>query len=419
MSDIRKTIKLLPKQYEFINSTEKEVLACSGFGGGKSKVLCYALVKAASTPNNVVLLVRKTLTSLKKTTLLSLIGGIDPVLPDNSYKHNKAEGTITLNGAGVIIYTGLDDVMKIRSMNLGGIYLDEGSELTEEEYMELYYRLRLEHGSRQIFTATNPATPSHWMYKRFFQTKNRKRKVITMSSLENHYLPLDYIQSLKDMEEQDITLYKRNVLGLWTSLENQVYDNFNRDIHVKRIKPQQFDQVYISCDFGYRDPFVILVLGRIGDRLFIIEEIYKKKMLMDDIKDAILDLNSRYDNPIVIYDPSSAILGGEIQNLGLKAIKANNEIRLGISRVRSRLSVRLDSPDLIISDTCLNTVTEFENYIYEKDTEKPLDLNNHCMDCVRYIVNYIDDQRIDPTNQAPQIYSDDVDEDVDLFNTPA
>lgn len=401
---LQKSVTLLPKQLEFLSSTQKEVLASGGFGSSKSTILCYACIKQACIPNNVVLLVRKTLVSLKKTTLLTLLNGENPILPPNSYKHNKSEGVIELNGGGTILYSGLDDVAKIRSMNLGGIFLDEGSELSEEEYQELYYRLRLKHGSRQLFCATNPATQSHPMYKRFFLTKNSNRKVITMSSLENIFLPPDYIQSLKDIEAEDSIRYRKFVLGEWCQMENAVYSNFDRKIHVKRIEPLKWDEIIIGVDAGYRDPFVILICGIIGNRIYILEEIYKRKQLLSDIEESFSYIRNKYDTPIVIYDPSAALIGAEISNMGFKTIKADNDIKIGLNRVRSKLSVRYDSPDIIVDDNCLNVITEFENYAYDKDTEKPKDCNNHAMDALRYIVNYIDNKRIDPKSQSPIIY---------------
>jgi len=69
------------------------------------------------------------------------------------------------------------------------------------------------------------------------------------------------------------------------------------------------------------------------------------------------------------------------------------------------LRVRNDSPDFIISDTCVNTIAEFENYSYEDETEKPIDANNHSLDILRYIVNYLDDKKC--TYQIPIVYTGD------------
>ena len=388
---IYKDVQLLPKQLEFLNSTEKEVMASGGFGSSKSYMLCYKTVLEALKPNNQVLLVRKTLTSLKRSTLMVLLGGENPILPNGSYKYNKVENFITLNGSSSIIWlSGLDDAQKIRSMNLGCVCLDEGSEVTEKEYLELLYRLRLQNGCRQIFTATNPSNQGHHLYKRFFLEKSMDRKVITMSSLDNTFLPEDYINSLKEMTG---TLYKKYVEGQWCNMEGLVFDNFNRETHIKRCDLDGYEEYYMGIDIGYKDPTVILMVGRRGDRLYALEEVYKREMLMDQIIKYVVNLNDKYVNPTILLDPSCALVKAQLENIGLKVEKTNNDINIGINRMRNYFNIRNDSPDLIINDTCTSLIMEIENYSYKEGTDKPIDKNNHEIDCFRYIVNHIEDKK--------------------------
>lgn len=388
-------IELLPSQFEFINAKEREVLFSGGYGSGKSRILCYAALRQASIPNNVVLIVRKTQVSLKKSTLETLIGNDDPIIPNGSYTHNKSESRIDINGGGTILYTGLEDALRIRSMNLGCICVDECAELTAQEYSELLYRLRLPIGSRQIYSATNPATQSHFLYDRFFTRRSKNRRVITACSLENHYLPLDYIESLKEM---DGVRYRKYVNGEWCSLENGVYDNFNRDVHVINNnlvgENNLGGEYYLGVDVGYKDCTAIILVLNTGHRLEIKSEIYKNKMLMNEIKTSIADIVSRCSkNGItVIHDPSAALLGAELESMGIKVIKGNNDIKIGINRVRTKLSCFDGKPGLVIDSNCLNTIREFESYSYGDDgKEKPIDFDNHAMDAIRYVINYIDD----------------------------
>ena len=392
LPDIHKTIKLLPKQHEFIRSPAKEILLSSGYGGGKSRVLCYKAIQQACIPGNVVLIVRKTMVSLKKSTLMTLIGD-DGVLPLGTYTHYKQDNVIKLNDAGQIIYCGLDDFQRIRSMNLGCVLIDEVSELNATEYQELLYRLRLEQGSRQMCSATNPATQSHHLYKRFFKDMSPNRKVIQCCSLENHHLPADYIASLKEM---DGIRYAKFVRGEWCSLENAVYDLFNRDEHVKSLQKTGYEHYYLGIDVGFRDPTCLLLIGQTGDNLYVLDETYREKMMMSEIKAACIDYSVRYPDLKIIYDPSAALVGAELTGIGLPCIKANNDIMIGVNRVRSRLKKTMGegsySP-LVFDELCLNTIREMESYTYQDGKEKPIDSDNHALDPLRYVCNYIDDQR--------------------------
>ena len=392
LPDKSKTIKLLPAQYRFIKSKAKEVCYSGGYGSGKSRILCYCAIREAVNKGASVLIVRKTMTSLKKSTLLTLIGE-EGVLPKGCYNYNKQDGVISLNGGGQIILAGCDDFNRLRSMNLSLICIDEVSELNETEYQELLYRLRADVGSRQLVSATNPATKSHFLWRRFFKSPSPNREVIQACSLENHHLPVDYIASLKEM---DGIRYAKFVRGEWCSLENAVYDLFNRDEHVKSLQKTGYEHYYLGIDIGFRDPSCLLLIGQTGDNLYVLDETYREKMMMSEIKAACIDYNVRYPDLKIIYDPSAALVGAELTGIGLPCIKANNDIMIGVNRVRSRLKKTMGegsySP-LVFDELCLNTIREMESYTYQEGKEKPIDSDNHALDPLRYVCNYIDDQR--------------------------
>lgn len=392
-----KIVKLLPSQFKFVNSKAKEVLYSSGYGAGKSYALCYALIKAATIPNNQTLLCRKTMTSLRRSTLVTLLEGQDAILPKGSYTWNKMEGKIILNGGGTIYMCGLDEMTKIRSMNLSTICIDESIELELEEYLELLGRLRLDIGSRQIFMATNPATPSHWIYKRFFAESKPSREVIRCKTEENYHLPKDYIDSLKELPE---ILYKRYVLGEWLLLDRAVYANFERTKHIRTFSDLEvYDEYIIGADVGFTDPSAFLLIGRYGDRFYVLEEFYKPKAVEAQLIDAIKDLVNKCKNPYtIVVDPSQASFIQTLQYNGFNTIKANNDILGGISRVRQKFEVRNDSPDLLIDGRCTNLIHELESYQYKENTEQPIDKFNHALDALRYATNYYCDSKTTPSS---------------------
>lgn len=381
-----------PAQLQFLNSNKKEVCYSGAFRAGKSRALCFRLVKEViNNPKNTVLLVRKTCAHLKKTTLDVLINGNDapPVLPMGSYKHNKFEQSILLNGGGRIFYGGMNDPMAIRSMSLGAVGIDEAIELDEDEYLELMGRLSLHSGSRQIFMATNPGVPGHWIYKRFFQQKNVTREIILARTIDNPFIPSDYIESLKDYPD---ALYRRYVLGEWTAMEGVIFENFDRKMHTKRFSCDEkvWNEYYIGVDIGYTDPTALLLIGKNGNRLTVIKELYKTKMLQDTIIDNIMKMKEWCPNHCqIIVDPSQAGLIASLQSIGLNCKKANNDINSGIALIRQALNVRQDSPDLIIHEDCESLIKEMEMYSYKTDTEIPMDKHNHAIDALRYVCNEI------------------------------
>ena len=390
MNSQTKTYNLLPQQLEFINSTQKEVLQSSGWGGAKSTALCFAILKEACTPNAQILLCRKTYTSLRRTTLQTLLFGSNPIIPLGSYNYNKVNQTITLNGINSVIYlSGLDSMEKIRSMNLSFIAVDEASELEESEWIELMGRLRDLNGSRRIVGATNPSSPSHWLYRRFFLEDKPDRKVIRANTLNNPYLPKDYVESLKDMPEQ---LYNRFVLGEWLAMENMIYVQFNREQHVKTRGMGEFKSYLLGVDWGFSpNPTAILFFGLDGDNnLHLIEERKVNKLVNSRIV-SMCDKYLKFE-PVVIVDPSAPSLISEFEQEGFNTQKADNAVDAGISRVQDYLH----KGKLTIDPQCTEFVKELEGYIYNKDG-KPIKINDHMMDACRYVVSSV---AVEPKSKA-------------------
>lgn len=384
-----KTVKLLPKQINVLKTLDdnniKEVLLSGSYGSSKTFVLCYVALKQATIPGNTVLICRKTLTSLKKSTLEVLIGGDNPVIPKGAYKYLKQEQKIEIYGGGQIYLQGLDDMMKVRSMNLGCICVDEATELDEEDWLELKGRLRLEYGSRQIYGATNPGSPSHFLYKRFIEQPADNVKMVKMITTDNIYLPKDYID---DLDKLPSGLRDRFFLGEWLALEGLVYPQFDRNKHIKQTSYGEFYKYMVGVDFGFTAPCAIGLFGIKNDNsIHMIEEIKQNGLLVSEIVKKVLKY-AKY-KPECIVDPSAPALIAELLQRGIDAKGANNDIITGVSRMQNMLHQN----KLTISEDCHEFIKEIENYIYDKSGDKPIKKDDHIMDMVRYVVNQVEDDK--------------------------
>jgi PBSX family phage terminase large subunit len=273
------------------------------------------------------------------------------------------------------------------------ICVDEAVELNEQEYNSLFSRLRLNVGTRQICLATNPGPCSHWLYKRFYLDNSFNREVISAPTEENFLLPKDYLDSLVESYKGNDLLYRKYLKGEWVTALNAIYPTFNREVHVKNIKYES-DRYYLGLDFGFTNATAMLLAQVAGSKVVFLEEVYKTKLLQSEIMQHLHDFNNRYKGLTVIYDPSAASLGAQIQHEGINCQKANNEVVLGISRFNTKLAVREDTnePDLYVNPNCVNFIREIENYQYDKSgSEKPIKVNDHLCDSAKYILNHIYD----------------------------
>jgi len=404
-------VKLLPKQHDFLFCQAKEKMYDGAFGAGKSRVLAYnAAMQAALYPGNLVGLFRKTLTSLKATTLRVLLekdGNLPPVLPLGSYKHNKTDHVIHVHGGGDIFYGGLDDPLRIASLNLGSAFVDESREMDEDEYIMVLGRLRnTADPVRQLGTATNPDAPSHFLYKRFYLQKDSSRAVFKSRSIDNFFLPQDYLESLGRFTGQ----YRdRFVLGKWVAFEGLIYDNFSRDVHVVHRDLSEFQWFLLSVDEGYKDPAVIGLWGIDSDnRMHLLKMFYRRQVLPTQFiqvlkyygMSLLLELKAQSKNPelfelpmrIFVFDPSAAGLRADAENEGLDCRDTSNAVFDGIQEVRDKMAIAGDGrPGLTVEpggEGVDDWLTEVESYHLDKN-EKPAKGLDHAMDMTRYAAMFL------------------------------
>ena len=238
-------------QAGFMRSSAPGVLFSGAFGAGKTLALCAKGLKySLDCPGNFGLLCRKTRNSMTHTTLKTFW---DKVCPKELVVDvNKTEGIVHLTNGSSIIFLGLDDPLKLGSLELGWVGIDEAVETTEDDWQMLEGRLRLPGVAHQIFAATNPGRPSHYLYKMFFTSRNPKYEVYQASALDNPTLPADYRERLAAFTG---IYYQRNVLGLWVGLEGLVYSNFNEAVCViPRFEIPSKWLIYSGHDFGGANP---------------------------------------------------------------------------------------------------------------------------------------------------------------------
>lgn len=404
------TRNLFRKQIEFVTAPERFVLQSGGFGSGKSEALCVSLVRRAAVKGAREGLTRKSLESLKKSTLKTLLdgdGARPSVLPPGSYTHNKGEKTIKIHGGGEILYFGMDDPGKLGSLNLSGIAVDELIQFTEADWTWMLGRVRVRIAGlpNQIYGATNPGPPSHWIADKFGlalgKVAHSGYRAIRTKTTDNPHLPPDYVASVNALTGVQ---HRRFFLGEWAGADGLVYDTFDREKHVMA-RHGPWARTVIGVDVGYTNPFAALLVHVDGDgRVHIAAEEYQSKLMPDEQCSRIAGLVAMADTEpeAVLIDPSEPQLIQLVRGIGHNARPADNAIESGTHRVRNRLRDPGDGrPRLTVDPSCENVIREFESYEFEAKSEKdrtpdsdmkdkPKKKFDHAMDALRYAIAYID-----------------------------
>ena len=215
------------KQAEYIsNFTDRFCLYSGGYGCGKSLALYIKLILTCMCfPKNRVVLGRRTLMDIERAILPDLFD----LMPSSWYTHRVKDALINFKNGSQIILFGLDALQqgsmsdikkaqqKLKSINIGGFFIDQLEEVEYEVFNTLDTRMRRMVPLRQGNMTTNPA--NFWAYK-YFKLKEwdgveiKNAAYYQGSMLDNkENLPEDYLEAQMQKGERFI---KRYVYGQWT-----------------------------------------------------------------------------------------------------------------------------------------------------------------------------------------------------------
>jgi PBSX family phage terminase large subunit len=393
----------MPKQDEFVHSNASEILYSGAFGAGKTRALCYRAVRLAASDKRVrVGLTRKTMVSLKGTTLVTLIepdGDLPPVLPAGSYDHHKVPGEeqIQVHGGGKILLFGCDNPQKVGSLQLTDCCVDEAVELDSEEWGMLLGRCRVtftnENGTKHkntLSAATNPGDPSHFLHDLFFKQQHPARYLIQTSSMENWFLPADYVPKLQRTMHGAALL--RYVKGIWAISEGSVYPMFAPGTHCIH-RPGPWLRYVAGVDWGFRSPMAVRVHGVDGDgRSHVVAELYRTGVMTEELAAMCKETAGHYGPIVFVVDPSAAELIRKMRMAGLSAFPANNDVQGGIAAVQNALARDSDGqPRLTMEPGCNKGNMEYLSYRWKETPgiDAPVKKDDHACDSDRYAVMYI------------------------------
>lgn len=333
--------------------------------------------------------------TIKRSVFNEVTKSISSMGLKEHFSINKSDMIITCTlNEKQILFCGLDDPEKVKSITpangvLERIFIEEATEIKRDAYLQLKKRLRgrTKH-SKHIIMAFNPILKSHWIYKEFFggwqDNKNvyedDKTLIVKTTYKDNIFLTAEDKALLED--ETDPYFYNVYTLGNWGILGNVIFKNWRVE-DLSNMIPQ-FDNIYAGADWGYSsDPnaFVKLHYDRKYKIIYIFDEWYQAGMSDDEI---VRVSKQFFGNLYVACDSSEPRTIDYLVANGIKAYpvkKGADSINRGIRWLQGH--------EIIIHKSCQNTKNEFEQYHWQEDKygnamAKPVDMNNHVIDAVRY-----------------------------------
>lgn len=423
------------------STRDGEVLMAGPAGTGKSRACLEKLhAMALLNPGMRGLIVRKTLTSLGTTALdtwRKFVATESILNGDVEYYGGSASEPAQYrytNGSAIVI-GGMDRPSKIMSSEYDVVYVQEATELTENDWEAITTRLRnWKISFQQLMADCNPDTGTHWLKVRFDKGATASGKRITMleSRHEDNPRLYDDAGQLTEFGTEYMAVLDgltgvrkaRLRYGLWVSAEGMIYEEeWDPAIHlIDRFPIPASWPRHWSIDFGYRNPTVIQWWAVDPDgRSILYREIYHTKRTVEVHAAQVAEI--MYENPKQIDGqwtgklkepwPQSVITDHDAEGratfenaLGLTTTAAHKSVKEGIEAVQERLKPAGDGKPrlMIMRDACYErdqsleddkkptcTAEEIPGYIWATTAkEQPVKENDHGCDAKRYHVAHQD-----------------------------
>jgi phage terminase large subunit len=310
---------------------------------------------------------------------------------------NKSDMVITCENGYQLIFVGLDDVEKLKSITpaqgvITDVRIEEATEIEYDSLKQLEKRLRGgdERTPKRITLSFNPIIQQHWIFDTFFKTiswadsqteyKSSDLSILKTWYIHNRFLTAEDVRKLENEKDE----YYRSVytFGNWGVLGDVIFKNW----HIQDLSAihNQFTNPRNGLDFGFSSDPAALVCShydRARSTIYIYDEYYERGVLNNALA---AEVKQRIQNHPVTCDSAEPKSIAELQAAGIAAYpaaKGKDSVNYGIQWIQQQT--------IIVDASCVNTINELRQYHWRKDKDgnsirQPVDKNNHAIDALRY-----------------------------------
>jgi PBSX family phage terminase large subunit len=410
---IKETLEFRGGNRDLILAHEPDVMAVGPAGTGKTVTSVWKLhFICMKYPGARCLMARKTLESLKSGALATYKNKLQPELYGvRQFGGNKfAPAEFQYPNGSVILVVGMDKADKVLSTEFDVVYVNEATEIRESDWETLRGRLR--NGVvpyQMIYGDLNPSGVRHWAYVRMHKGLTRRIETTHKDNpaywdeKKNDWTDLGRSYIKVTLEGLTGTRRKRLLQGQWATAEGVVYDSFDPQYHVKEMDVTGW-RAAMGVDVGTQNPTCILSVYQspIDNHIHVKKEFYRKGMSSNRILDAIKAEAGLINPDFIAIDPSAVAYILDLQANLLPAYPADNDVLVGIQRVKSVIEAVTEPLDdegdeyepehlFSVDPSCQNLIEEFGMYAFPEnariETDKPVKEFDHSMDALRYVVS--------------------------------
>lgn len=277
-----------------------------------------------------------------------------------------------------VVFVTLESESRVRGPNYDWAWPDELEYVIDRKIWQALKGAVRAGPNPQIFPTTTPKG-QRIIHDEWVVRNTHHHSLYTATTYDNRYIDAaDYVAGLG----YEGAFYDQEIMAEFVSFEGLVYPGFNHLVNVAVVDTDGW-QPLLGLDLGTRNPTSILTCWYSGERLHVSAEIYESGMSSDRITDEAVSVYRAVKPHHVVVDPSAAGLILSLEAKGCRVVKADNDVKVGISTVTSHL------PHITIDPGCVHTIAEWGQYQYRKsgtvDSDTPVKANDHSMDVIRYV----------------------------------
>lgn len=294
---------------------------------------------------------------------------------------------------GVLVYClgaeKLNQVSKIQGASIKYCYGDEIAKWNKEVFAML--QSRLDKPYSKFDGACNPEYPGHWL-KEFLDREDIDLYLQKYTIFDNPFLDPAFVENLCK-EYAGTVYYKRYIIGEWAMAEGLIYPMYADAI--SDVPSTPCDRYVLSVDYGTMNAFAALLWELHGGIWYASSGYYYSGRDLGASKtddEYLQDMDHWLDElgvprPLeTIIDPSAAsfITLLRKQNHRYKVRPAINNVMDGIRETAVAMQRNL----IKVSPYVKEWKKEVEGYVWDEDSleDKPVKVNDHYMDSMRYFV---------------------------------
>lgn len=300
---------------EVFKSQERYLHLWGGASSGKSNDAVFKLlIRAMQEPNHRFLYVRKVFRTLRQSCFQLFKEVIHNYNLSSLFVIKEGDLTIKCINGSEFIPAGLDDVEKLKSIqNITGIWIEEATECSKEDLMQLDVRMRSSSPYyQQIILTYNPKDINSHLKAEWHDKTQPNSKLIWSTYKDNKFLIPSARNVLENLVNLDIAFYKIYCKGEWAQISGLIYPNYTIDNYF----PQQYS-VY-GLDFGFEHPTALIETTIIDKNAYVKNYIYESGLNQSDLIIKMRSLGLEQSKELFV-SPERADLIDLLKNSGFNA----------------------------------------------------------------------------------------------------